>query len=101
MAKTSKIAQNQRRAELVARHADRRKELKAIIADPESTMDAKREAQRLLAKLPRDSSATRHRNRCGISGRPRAYLRKFGMSRIAFRDLASRGEIPGVRKSSW
>jgi small subunit ribosomal protein S14 len=101
MAKTSKIAKNLQRMEIVERHAARRKELKAIISDPASSHESQREAYRQMAKLPRDASPIRVRNRCGISGRPRAYLRKFGMSRIAFRELASRGEIPGIRKSSW
>ena len=68
---------------------------------PEATYEDKREAYQKLGKMPRDASATRYRNRCGVSGRPRAYLRKFGMSRIAVRDLAHQGELPGVRKASW
>ena len=101
MAKKSKIVKNQRRKVLVERYADRRAELTGIIKDPETSYEEKREAYQALAKLPRDSSATRYRNRCGVSGRPRVYFRKFGMSRIAVRQLAHNGELPGVRKASW
>ena len=101
MAKKSKIAKNDQRKVLVERYAEKRAELLAIIKDPEANYDAKREANAKLSKLPRDSSATRYRNRCGVSGRPRGYFRKFGMSRLAVRELAHNGELPGVRKSSW
>jgi small subunit ribosomal protein S14 len=101
VAKKSKIAKNEQRKVLVERYAERRAELLAVIKDPEANYDAKREANAKLSKLPRDSSATRYRNRCGISGRPRGYFRKFGMSRLAVRELAHNGELPGVRKSSW
>ncbi len=101
MAKKSKIVKNDRRKELVERYRDRRAELTAIVKDPETSYEEKREAYQVLAKMPRDSSATRYRNRCGISGRPRGYFRKFGMSRIAVRQLAHNGELPGVRKASW
>lgn len=101
MAKKSKIAKNNRRKELVERYAERRAELVAIIKDPDASYEAKRDAYRQLAKMPRDASATRYRNRCGVTGRPRGYFRKFGMSRSALRDLAHEGELPGVRKASW
>lgn len=101
MAKKSKIVKNQRRAELVEMYADKRAELIKVIKDPDADYDAKREGYAELAKLPRDSSPTRYRNRCGVSGRPRGYFRKFGMSRLALRELAHNGELPGVRKSSW
>ncbi|MCB1247258.1 MAG: 30S ribosomal protein S14 [Acidimicrobiia bacterium] len=101
MAKTSKIAKNNKRAELVARYADRRAELIKVIKDPEASYEDKREAYAKIAKMPRDASATRYRNRCNVSGRPRAYFRKFGLSRIALRDMAHRGELPGIRKASW
>jgi len=101
MAKKSKIAKNQQRAEIIERYAERRVELLAIIKDPEAAYADKRDAYQQLAKMPRDASATRYRNRCGITGRPRAYLRKFGMSRSAMRELAHNGELPGVRKASW
>jgi len=101
MAKKSMIAKNDRRAEKVERYRERRAELLAVIKDPSATLEAKREAYAAIAKMPRDASPTRHRNRCGVTGRPRGYLRKFGMSRIAVRELAHRGELPGVMKSSW
>lgn len=101
MAKTSKIAKNNKRKVLVERYAERRAVLTGIIKDPETSYEEKREAYQSLAKLPRDSSATRYRNRCGVTGRPRGYFRKFGMSRNALRQLAHNGELPGVRKASW
>lgn len=101
MAKTSKIAKNNKRKVLIDRYAERRAELVKIIKDPEASYEDKREAYAAIAKMPRDASATRYRNRCNVSGRPRAYFRKFGLSRIALRDMAHRGELPGVRKASW
>ena len=101
MAKTSKLARNEQRRELVQRYAQKRAALKATINNPKSTQEAKLEAVNALHKLPRDSSATRVRNRCNISGRPRGFLRHFGLSRIALRDMALNGLIPGVRKASW
>jgi len=101
MAKKSKIVKNDRRKVLSDRYRTRRAELIAIIKDPDRSYGDKREAYQMLAKLPRDSSATRYRNRCGVTGRPRAYFRKFAMSRIAVRELAHQGELPGVRKASW
>ena len=101
MAKKSKIAKNEQRAVIVERYAEKRVELLKIIKDPEANYDAKREAYAKIAKMPRDASATRYRNRCGVSGRPRGYFRKFGMSRLALRELAHNGELPGVRKASW
>jgi small subunit ribosomal protein S14 len=101
MAKTSKIKKNQQRREIVARYAARRQELKAIIKDPTSSQEQRAEAYTALRKMPRDASPTRIRNRCEMSGRPRAYLRQFGLARIAFRDMALAGFIPGVRKASW
>jgi len=101
MAKTSKIVKNNKREAAVNQYYDRRKELLKIIKDPDTTYDEKRDAQRKIAKMPRDASATRHRNRCQITGRPRGTLRKFGMSRNTFRDLALKGELPGIKKASW
>jgi small subunit ribosomal protein S14 len=101
MAKTSKIVKNQDRREIVARYAARRRELKAVIANPRTTPDAREEASRALRAMPRDASATRIRNRCQMTGRPRAFLRQFGLSRITFREMALQGLIPGVRKASW
>lgn len=101
MAKTSKIKKNEQRREIVARYAARRQELKAIIKNPRSSEEQRSEAYAALRKMPRDASPTRIRNRCEMSGRPRAYLRQFGLARIAFRDMALAGLIPGVRKASW
>ena len=101
MAKTSKVVKNNKRKEVVARYAARRLALKATIQNPETTPEARDAAQRALRAMPRDASRTRVRNRCQMSGRPRAFLRQFGLSRIAFRDMALAGFIPGVRKASW
>ncbi len=101
MAKTSKLARNEQRRELVQRHAQKRAALKATINNPKSTQEEKLAAVNALHKMPRDSSATRVRNRCNQSGRPRGFLRHFGLSRIALRDMALNGLIPGVRKASW
>jgi small subunit ribosomal protein S14 len=101
VAKTSKIVKNDRRREIVARYAPRRAELKEIIRSPAST-DAERVAAGAeLRRQPRDASATRLRNRDSVDGRPRAYLRAFGLSRIRLREMAHRGELPGVHRSSW
>ncbi|RIQ12890.1 30S ribosomal protein S14 [Jiangella rhizosphaerae] len=101
MAKRSKIVKNTRRQEIVTRYAERRAELKRVIADPAGTDDERAAARRALARQPRDASATRLRNRDQVDGRPRAVYRKFGLSRIRLRDMAHRGELPGVTKSSW
>ena len=82
-------------------YAERRQELLKVSKDPNTSYDEKREAQKKIAKMPRDASATRHRNRCEVTGRPRGTLRKFGMSRNTFRDLALKGELPGIKKASW
>jgi len=101
MAKKSMINKNERRKAIVAKFAAKRAELKELIRNPK-TDDAERElALAKLQKLPRDASPTRIRNRCGVTGRPRGYVSKFGLSRIAFRELAHQGELPGVTKSSW
>ncbi|MFT7837883.1 30S ribosomal protein S14 [Saccharothrix sp. BKS2] len=98
MAKKSKIAKDRQRREVVARYAERRAELKEIIRiDPER----RDEALAALRKLPRDASPTRLRNRDAVDGRPRAFNRAFGLSRIRLREMAHRGELPGVSKSSW
>jgi small subunit ribosomal protein S14 len=101
MAKLSSQLRNEKRKRLVARYAEQRGTLKAVIKDQASSQEEKQEAQHRLNALPRNASPVRVRNRCGISGRVRGYLRRFGMSRIDFRLLALKGEIPGVRKSSW
>jgi small subunit ribosomal protein S14 len=101
MAKKSSIEKNNRRARLVQRTASRRARLKEIARDKNAAMEERFAATLKLAELPRNSSATRVRNRCEITGRPRAYYRKLGMSRIALRELGSKGLIPGLVKSSW
>ena len=101
MAKKSSIEKNQRRAKLTKATAPRRARLKALARDRDAAPEERFEAQLKLAELPRNSSATRIRNRCQLSGRPRGYYRKFGLSRIAVRELASAGQIPGMVKSSW
>jgi small subunit ribosomal protein S14 len=101
MAKKSKIARNEQRKVVVERYAAKRAELKKQLIDPNST-DEQREAARVgLQKLPRDASPVRLRSRDVIDGRPRGVLTKFGISRVRFRDMAHRGELPGVTKSSW
>ncbi|HEY4418592.1 MAG TPA: 30S ribosomal protein S14 [Pseudonocardia sp.] len=101
MATKAKVARNERRKEIVARHAERRAELKAIIVKPGIPDDERAAAQRELDRQPRDASATRVRNRDSVDGRPRGFLRKFGVSRVRLRGLAHDGSLPGVRKSSW
>jgi small subunit ribosomal protein S14 len=101
MAKKSVIQRALKRERLVKKYAAKRTELKKVLADPNVSEDAFYAAQRALTKLPRNSSLVRKKNRCSISGRPRAYIRKFGLSRITFRELALNGQIPGVTKASW
>jgi len=101
MAKKSSIAKNLRREKLVEKYAAKRAELKSILANPNASDDEFFEAQRKLSKLPRNSARTRLRNRCAITGRPRAFIRRFGLSRLTFREMALDGRIPGVVKSSW
>jgi small subunit ribosomal protein S14 len=101
MAKKSKIAADARRREVVARYAERRAELRRALRNLDLPEADRLAAVRELAKQPRDASPTRLRNRDVVDGRPRAYSRKFGLSRIRLRDMAHRGELPGVTKSSW
>lgn len=101
MAKTSKVVRDRQRRAVVARYAARRAELKAVIADPAATGAAKQTAQQELQRQPRDASPTRLRNRGATTGRPRGVLSQFGLDRIAFREKALRGELPGIRKASW
>lgn len=101
MAKKSKIARDQQRRVVVARHAERRAELKAVVSSPRSTADERAAAVSALQAMPRDASPTRVRNRDAVDGRPRGYFRAFGLSRIRLREMAHRGELPGVSKSSW
>jgi small subunit ribosomal protein S14 len=101
MAKTSSVDKNRKRTALVKRLAPKRARLKAIASDKSLPPEDRFNARLKLAEMPRNSSATRIRNRCELSGRPRGYYRKFKLSRLALRDLASQGQIPGVVKSSW
>lgn len=101
MAKISKIVKNNKRKEKVVRYAERRAALKKIINNPTSSFEQVDEAVMKLQKIPRDASPVRVRNRCSQTGRPRGFLRKFGISRVALRELALEGQIPGVIKSSW
>ncbi|MGO1173625.1 MAG: 30S ribosomal protein S14 [Actinomycetaceae bacterium] len=101
MAKRSKIVRDQQRRAVVARYASVRAELKAVSVDPARSPEGRAEAMRALHRLPRDASPTRLRNRDVSDGRPRAFHRKFGLSRIQLRERALRGELPGVTKSSW
>ena len=101
MAKISMIERQKKRVALVAKYADRRAALKATARDESLPMEERFKARLKLAELPRNSSKTRLHNRCEVTGRPRAYYRKLRMSRIALRDLASKGQIPGMVKSSW
>jgi small subunit ribosomal protein S14 len=101
MAKKSSIEKNARRARLTKQVAPRRARLKAIARDRDAAPEDRFEAQLKMSELPRNSSETRLRNRCSLTGRPRGYYRKFRMSRIAVRELASAGQIPGMLKSSW
>jgi len=95
------IERNKKRQRLVEKYAVLRSELKSVLTNPNTTDEEFYLAQRKLAKLPRNSSKIRLRNRCAVTGRPRAYMRKFRLSRITFRELALQGKIPGVTKSSW
>ena len=101
MARKSLGERQKKRETLVARHCKQRQEFKKIIKSLESTDEEKIEAMRKLEKLPTDSSPVRLRNRCQLTGRPRAYYRKFGMCRLSFRELALSGDIPGITHSSW
>ena len=101
MAKKSAVEKNNRRRQLVERQSAKRQALKAIIMDRSRDPEERFDATLKLAEQPRNASKVRIRNRCLLTGRPRAYYRKFGLSRIALRDLASEGQIPGVVKSSW
>ncbi|MBJ6985994.1 MULTISPECIES: 30S ribosomal protein S14 [unclassified Devosia] len=101
MAKTSSIEKNKKRAVLAAQYADKRAALKATVMNQETPIEERFKASLKLAELPRNSAQIRVRNRCEVSGRPRAYYRKLKMSRIALRQLGNLGLIPGLVKSSW
>ena len=101
MAKKSAVEKNQNRRRMVARDAAKRAALRAIVRDRSREPEERFEAALALAKLPRNSARSRVRNRCSLTGRPHGYHRKFGLSRIALRDLGSTGQIPGLVKASW
>ncbi len=101
MAKKSQVLRDERRKRLIAKYAEKRAELRKKLKDQNLSIEEKLEVQEKFAKLPRNSCPARLKRRCQISGRPRGYYRKFGISRIALRELALQGQLPGVRKSSW
>jgi small subunit ribosomal protein S14 len=101
MAKKGMIEKNNRRKKLVTQQAGKRGRLKAIVMNKEASLEERFAATLKLAQLPRNAAAVRIKNRCEVTGRPRAYYRKLKMSRIAMRDLGNRGLVPGLTKSSW
>jgi small subunit ribosomal protein S14 len=101
MAKTNMVEREKRRARIVKKYAARRAQLKELIRSPKSSPEARATAQARLQSLPRDASPSRQRNRCAITGRSRGVYRKFGLSRVKIREVAMRGEIPGLTKASW
>ncbi len=101
MAKTSMVEREKRRAGIVKKYAAKRAKLKELIRSPRSSPEERQAAQEQLQKLPRDASPSRKRNRCAITGRPRGVYRKFGLARVKIREVANRGEIPGLTKASW
>jgi small subunit ribosomal protein S14 len=101
MAKRSMIERDKRRRELAGKYATKRAELRKQVKNPKLSEEERHTAITALQKLPRDSSPTRQRNRCGLTGRPRGYYRKFGLSRSELRRLMMKGEVPGVLKASW
>lgn len=101
MAKVSMKARDVKRAKLAAKYAEKRAALKEVISNVNSSDEERWDAVLKLQALPRDSSRSRQRNRCNVTGRPHGYLRKFGMSRIKLREAAMRGEVPGLKKASW
>lgn len=101
MAKTSMVEREKKRTKLVAKYATKRAAIKAVIANVDSTPEERWEAQLQLQKMPRDSSASRQRRRCQITGRPHGVYRKFGLCRNKLREAAMRGDVPGLVKASW
>ena len=101
MAKTSMVEREKRRARVVKKYAAKRAQLKEIIRSPKSTPEQRAAAQVALQQQPRDAARSRHRNRCAITGRSRGVYRKFGLARTKIREVAMRGEIPGLGKASW
>jgi len=101
MAKTSMVNRERKREKLVKKYADKRARLRAIVKDMSLTGEERKEARTRLNKMPRDSSPSRMRNRCNLTGRPNGYYRKFGLGRNKLREAAMRGDIPGLVKASW
>jgi small subunit ribosomal protein S14 len=101
MAKTNMVEREKRRAKIVKKYAAKRAQLKELIRSPKTSPEAREAAQVKLQKLPRDASPSRQRRRCAITGRSRGVYRKFGLSRVKIREVAMRGEIPGLSKASW
>lgn len=101
MARVSALARNEKRKKMAKKFAGKKARLKAVALDRDASMEERFEAQLKMAKLPRNSSKVRIRNRCGLTGRPRGVYRKFELSRISLRQLGSLGQIPGLTKSSW
>jgi small subunit ribosomal protein S14 len=101
MAKTSAVERNEKRRRMAKKYASKRARLKAIATDENAGLEERFAARQKLAALPRNSAPSRVRNRCEVTGRPRGFYRKLKMSRIALRELASRGQVPGMVKSSW
>lgn len=101
MAKTSMLERERKRTKLVARYAEKRAELKALINNQETSAEARLEAVVALQKMPRDASPVRQQNRCRLTGRPHGYYRKFGLARNKLREATMRGDVPGLKKASW
>ena len=101
MAKKSKVVKNIQRQKLVEKFKIKREELLSVVKNPKTAIEEKRLAYMQLEKLPRDANPIRIRNRCNLTGRPGGYYRKFGLSRISLRELATKGRVPGLKKASW
>jgi len=101
MAKTNMVMREKRRAKIVKKYATKRAQLKELIRSPKTSPEDRAAAQVKFQQLPRDASPVRQRNRCAITGRSRGVYRKFGLSRVKIREVANRGEIPGLTKASW
>ncbi|MGB0954752.1 MAG: 30S ribosomal protein S14 [Panacagrimonas sp.] len=101
MAKKSMVEREKKRAVLIARLSGKREALRKAVINPDASYEEKMEAVVALQKLPRDSSPSRKRNRCGVTGRPRGVYRKFGLARHKLREATMRGEVPGLKKASW
>jgi small subunit ribosomal protein S14 len=101
MAKTNMVEREKRRAKIVKKYAAKRAQLKELIRDPKTSPEERASAQTKLQSQPRDASSSRQRNRCAITGRSRGVYRKFGLARVKIREVANRGEIPGLAKASW